>query len=62
MSGFLFTAIVVLVVVAAKVVAEVLDADLTDDIMGFIVVADTGFTKAISIFSVSLSTLLLNTK
>lgn len=62
MSGFLFTAIVVLVVVAAEVVAEVLDADLTDDIMGFIVVADTGFTKAISIFSVSLSTLLLNTK
>lgn len=62
MSGFLFTAIVVLVVVAAEVVTEGLDADLTDDIMGFIVVADTGFTKAISIFSVSLSTLLLNTK
>ena len=62
MSGFLFTAIVVLVVVAAEVVTEGLDADLTDDIMGFIVVADTGFTNAISIFSVSLSTLLLNTK
>ena len=61
MSGFLFTAIVVLVVVAAEVVTEGLDADLTDDIMGFIVVADTGFTNAISIFSVSLSTLLLNT-
>ena len=62
MSGFLLTAIVVLVVVAAEVVTEELDADLTDDIMGFIVVADTGFTNAISIFSVSLSTLLLNTK
>ena len=62
MSGFLFTAIVVLVVVAAEVVTEGLDADLTDDIMGFIVVADTGFTNAISIFSVSLSTLLLNRK
>lgn len=62
MSGFLFTAIVVLVVVAAEVVTEVLDTDLTDDIMGFIVVAETGFTNAISIFSVTLSTLLLNTK
>lgn len=62
MSGFLFTAIVVLVVVAAEVVTEVLDVDLTDDIMGFIVVAETGFTNAISIFSVTLSTLLLNTK
>lgn len=51
-----------LVVVAAEVVTEVLDADLTDDIMGFIVVAETGFTDAISIFSVTLSALILNTK
>ena len=64
-SDFLFTATVVLVVVAADVdvdVVDELDGGLTDDIMGFIVVVDTGFTDAISTFSAALSAMLLNTE
>lgn len=60
LSAFLFTAIDVLVVVAAAVVVLVAAAAAFVDVMGFIV-AETGFTGAISTFSGDLSKV-LNTK